>query len=151
MVQFSKLLVIVCRHSKYKFLIPVNTDITSQQVVEIMDKFIFPTTGYPVSITLDRDPLFTSYIFTEWARNKGTRLDFSSGHHPQTDGQTEIVNKELRQVLRVIREEGSNWLAKIPEIQFKLNSRYDASRKLSPFQTVYGFNPRVKPPTLPYP
>jgi len=53
--------------------------------------------------------------------------------------------------LRTIREEGSNWLAKIPEIQFKLNSRYDASRKLSPFQTVYGFNPKARPATLPYP
>lgn len=43
--------------------------------------------------------------FTDWARNKGTRLDFSSGHHPQTNGQIEIVNKELRQVLKVIRED----------------------------------------------
>jgi len=45
MVQFTKILVIVCRQSKYKFLIPVNTNITSRQVVEIMDRFIFPTTG----------------------------------------------------------------------------------------------------------
>ena len=54
-------------------------------------------------------------------------------------------------MLKVIKEEGKNWLAAIPEIQFKLNSSYDTSRKNSPFQVVYGFNPRLRPPTLPYP
>ena len=115
-----------------------------------MDQLIFPTIGYPVSITLDRDPLFTSYVFTDWARQKGTRLDISTTYHQQTDGQTEIVNKEFRQVLKVIKEEGKNWLVAIPEIQFKLNSNYDASRKTSPFQVVYGFNPRLRLPILPY-
>ena len=81
-----------------------------------IDQLIFPTIGYPVSITLDRDPLFTSYVFTEWARKKGIRLDISTAYHQQTDGQTEIVNKELKQVLKVIKEEGKNWLAAILEI-----------------------------------
>src|SRR5258706_14476004 len=127
-VEFSKILVIVCNHSKYKFLIPVSSDITAQQVVDIMNILIFPTIGYPFSITLDRDPLFTSHVFKDWASEKGTKLDFSTGYHHQTSGQVEVVNRELMQVMKLLREEGKNWLAQIPEIQFKLNSRYDESR-----------------------
>ena len=115
-VKFSKLLVIVCRHSKYKFHIPISDDINVQQVCDIMDQLMFPTIGYPISITLNRDPLFTSYVFTDWARKKGTRLDISTTYHQQADGQTEIVNKELRQVLKVIKEEGKSCLTAIPEI-----------------------------------
>ena len=50
-----------------------------------------------------------------------------------------------------MKKEGKTWLAAILEIQFKLNSSYNASRKSSPFQVVYGFNLRARPPILPYP
>ena len=46
-----------------------------------MDQLIFPTIRYPISITLDRDPLFTLYVFIEWARKKGTRLDISTVYY----------------------------------------------------------------------
>ena len=67
------------------FLFLLVMTLMQQQVCNIMDQLIFPTIGYPISITLNRDPLFTSYVFTDWARKKGTRLDISTAYHQQTD------------------------------------------------------------------
>ena len=71
--------------------------------------------------------------------------------HPQTDGQSEIVNKEIIQVARACKAEGNEGLSKIPENQLRLNSRYNASCRNNPFLTVSGFDAKVGLDTFPYP
>jgi hypothetical protein len=107
--------------------------------------------GYPYCIVFDRDTLFMSAHFQSWAASKGIKLEPSTAYHPQTDGQSEIVNKEIIQVARACKAEGDEWLTKIPEIQLKLNSRYNASRRNNPFVTVLGFDAKLGLDSFPYP
>ena len=58
--------------------------------------------GLPQSIVSDRDVKFMSYFWkTLWAK-LGIELKFSSSFHPQTNGQTEVVNRSLSNILRCI-------------------------------------------------
>ena len=147
----SKLLVVIDTNSGFKFLIPIPKEVDAPCIIDIWDTSIFPTVGYPHFLVTDRDPLFTSGKFQQWIFSHGIKHKLSTAYHPQTDGITERVNRDLNYILRIVKAEGKNWIRETPKIQTALNSRYDSSRKATPFQTVYGFNPKLEAPFLPYP
>ena len=58
--------------------------------------------GLPLAIISDRDPRFTDKFWTSIFKVLGTRLDMSTADHPQTDGQTEHVNRVIGYVFRSV-------------------------------------------------
>jgi hypothetical protein len=69
----------------------------------------------------------------------GTRLEFSTAFHPQTDGQTERVNLILEDMLRACAlDYGSSWDENLPYAEFSYNNSYQSSIKMSPFEVLYG-------------
>jgi hypothetical protein len=80
----------------------------------------------------------------------GTKLLFSKTCHPQTDGQTEVVNRTLSTLLRtIIPKNLKNWEDCLPFIEFQYNQSVDSTTDFSPFQIVYGFNPLTPLDLLP--
>lgn len=71
----------------------------------------------------------------------------SSAYHPQTDGQTENLNRTLEQYLRcVIGEHPSDWVKALPWAEFWYNSAFHSAVQMSPFQALYGYqSPTIKP------
>jgi hypothetical protein len=68
---------------------------------------------------------------------------FSSSYHPQTDGQTEVVNKSLGDLLRsLVTEHHSSWDNILPQVEFSYNDSVNMSTGRSLFQVVYGMQPR---------
>ena len=73
----------------------------------------------------------------------GTDLNFSSAYHPQTDGQTEVTNRSLGNILRsLVSEHPNQWDLALPQAEFAYNDSPNRSTGLSPFKIVYGTNPR---------
>jgi hypothetical protein len=69
----------------------------------------------------------------------GTKLDFSTAYHPQSDGQTERVNKVLEDLLRAsVLTFDRNWEFSLPYAEFSYNNSYQASIQMSPFEALYG-------------
>lgn len=69
----------------------------------------------------------------------------SSSYHPQTDDQTEVVNRTLEQYLRCFSgAQPRRWKDWLPWVEFSYNSSCHSSTKITPFEAVYG----VRPPTL---
>ena len=92
--------VICCRLSKYAHFLALPTHYTVESLAQRFSAEICRLHGLPTSIVSDRDPIFTSTFWRNLFKAQGTKLQFSSSYHPQTDGQTEVVNRGLEAYLR---------------------------------------------------
>jgi hypothetical protein len=73
----------------------------------------------------------------------GTNLSFSSTYHPQMDGQTEVVNISMGDLLRsLVTEHHNKWDNILPQEEFSYNDSVNRSMGQVPFQIVYGMQSR---------
>jgi hypothetical protein len=91
----SIILTVVDRLSKYAHFIPLGHPYTAELVARVFFSEVVRLHGIPVSIVSDRDPVFTSAFWKALFAASGSKLLMSSAFHPQTDGQTEAVNKAI--------------------------------------------------------
>jgi hypothetical protein len=85
------------------------------RLTKIVPKRIVCLHGVPKSIVSDRGTQFTSHFWKQLHESLGTRLEFSTTFHPQTDGQTERVNQILEDMLRACAlDYGSSWDDNLP-------------------------------------
>jgi len=100
--------------------------------------------GLPESIISDRGPQFTAGLMRELNEMLGIKSKLSMAFHPHTDGQTERVNQELEQYLRMFidhrQEQWPEWLG---TTEFAYNNKTHSSTRTSPFKENYGQNPRM--------
>ncbi|CAA7017007.1 unnamed protein product [Microthlaspi erraticum] len=67
----------------------------------------------------------------------------STAYHPQTDGQTEVMNRLLGNMFRsVVGDNIKSWDSKLPQVEFAHNHAKNRSLGFSPFQVIYGIVPR---------
>jgi len=115
---------------------------SAKQTVEVFYKNIYKLHGFPKVIVSDRDAKFKGNFWREFCKQIGTSLNMSSTYHPQTDGQTEIVNKCLETYLRCfVTDKQNKWLQWLHLAEWWYNSTYHTSAKMTPFQALYGYPP----------
>ena len=93
------ILVVVDRLSKYSHFCALSHPYTTSSIAQIFLDQIFRLHGMPSSIVSDRDATFTSHFWIALFHHTGTKLKMSSRYHPQTYGQTEVINKCLETFL----------------------------------------------------
>lgn len=95
--------------------------------------------GIPASIVSDRDPRFTSKFWKSLQGAMGTKLNFSTAFHPQTDGQSERTIQTLEDMLRAcVLDLGGSWESYVPLVEFAYNNSYQATIKMAPYEVLYG-------------
>jgi len=138
----SVILTVVDRLSKYAHFIPLAHPYSTTTVAHTFFLEIVRLHGLPHSIVSDRDVVFTSRFWTELFRLSGVKLQMTSAYHPQSDGQSEAVNKIITMNLRCLTgdkpKDGIRWL---PWAKFCYNTTYHQSIKTTPFKLVYGRDP----------
>ncbi|XP_019416391.1 PREDICTED: uncharacterized protein LOC109327680 [Lupinus angustifolius] len=90
---FDAILVAVDILSKYSQFVLMKHPYTSKAIAEIFAKEVVKLHGIPKAIVSDRDPIFVSKFWKELFKLQGTQLKMSTAYHPQTNGQTEVVNR----------------------------------------------------------
>jgi hypothetical protein len=142
---FDAVLVVVCRLSKYTWFIPCHTSATSADCARLVVDNVCKYVGLPDEIVSDRDKRFGGGKFSgELWRLYGVEHSPTTAYHPQSDGQTERMNKTLHEYIRnYIGPTHKDWDAKLTMAQFALNNSYSASIGSSPFYFVLGFHPKT--------
>jgi hypothetical protein len=141
---YDAILVIVDRLTKMVHLVPCKTTVTAPEVATLFINNVFRLHGLPSDIVSDRDPKFTSKFWESLMDQLGITLKRSTAFHPQTDGNTERVNRVVEDMLRhFIKSDQSNWDDMLPLVEFAINNSYHDSIKSTPFVLNYGRSPHL--------
>lgn len=137
--------VVVDRLSKYAHFMPLAHSYTATIVAQVFLDNIFKLHGMPQSIVSDRDPIFTSTFWQELFRLQGTTLCMGTAYNPQSDGQTEVVNRCVENYLRCLTSDRPTaWTKWLPLAEWWYNTTFHVSTGITPYETLYG----QKPPNL---
>jgi transposase InsO family protein len=148
----DSIFVVVDRFSKMAHFIPCHKTDDATHVVDLFFREVVRLHGVPNTIVSDRDAKFLSHFWrTLWAQLE-TKLLFSTTCHPQTDGQTEVVNRTLSTMLRaVLKKNIKLWEEYLPHVKFAYNRSMHSTTKMCPFEIVYGLIPRAPIDLVPLP
>ena len=108
---YTAILVTVDCMMKQGLFTPTHDTITSQQLVQLFVLHVFFKHGIPSHITSNRGPEFISYFFQSLGITLDMKLHFTSGYHPEGDGQMEQTNQTLEQYIQVYcnYQQGTNF------------------------------------------
>jgi hypothetical protein len=146
---YKNVMVVVDRLSKYRYLIPCSK-MEAPDVARMFLRHVWCNHGLPDTIVSDRGTQFVSAFHDELCSQLKIDPRFSTGYHPETDGQTENANAAMEQVLRAYTNYQQNdWVQWLPIAQFEANNTVSESTGVSPMMACYGQNPRMgfEPPT----
>lgn len=133
---------VVDRLTKYAHFYPITTTYSAIQVAELFFREVFRLHGLPQTIVSDRDTRFLSHFWQELFKLCGIELTSSTSYHPQTDGQTEIVNKWVEGYLRnYISGQQKAWVKWIYLCEYCYNTTHHMSIQMTPFTALYGYEP----------
>ena len=135
--------VVVDRLSKYAHFMSLSHPFTAKVVANKFVEGVVKLYGMPKSIISDCDPIFISKFWQESFTMSGTKLKMSSAYHPQSDGQSKVVNRCLKQYLRsFVHQWPRKWHSFLLWAEFWYNTTFHASIGMTSYQSLYG-----RPPT----
>ena len=109
------IMVVVDRLTKYGHFIALSHPFTVHTVAVAYLDHVFKLHGNPTTMVSDRGPTFTSQFWQDLFKLQGVAIHLSSAYHPQSDGQTEVVNRCVEGYLRCMvgqsPDSWSKWLS----------------------------------------
>jgi hypothetical protein len=136
--------VIVDRFSKMCHFVPTTTTCSAEEAMRLFTDNVIRLHGVPRDIVADRDTRWTGHFWAAMAERLGTQLKLSTAYHPETDGQTERMNRVLEEALRsAVSGCEHDWDNHLSLIEFAINNAVADSTKTTPFLMNYLRAPRL--------
>ena len=141
---YDAILVVCDRFSKMVHFIASIEKTSTEGLAKLFRDQVWRLHSLPESIISDRGVQFAAGMMKELNNLLGIQTKLSTAYHPQTDGQTERINQELEQYLRVFidhrQEQWPDWLG---TAEFAYNNKIHTATKNSPFKVNYRQDPRM--------
>ena len=148
---YNACLVLVDRYSKTPMFLPCHKDDTAMDTAIMIWNKVISHTGLFQNIISDRDPKFTSALWTNLHNLFGTKLSFSTAYHPQTDGLAERMIQTLEDMIRRFCAYGlefkdsdgftHDWCTLIPALELAYKTSIHSSTGKTPAMLEKGWNP----------
>ncbi|MBW0593672.1 hypothetical protein O181_133387, partial [Austropuccinia psidii MF-1] len=155
---YNACLVIVDRFSKTPILLPCHKDDTAMDTALLIWNRVVSWTGIFTNIISDRDPKFTSALWTNLHQLFETKLTFSTAYHPQTDGLAERMIQTLEDMVRrfcayVLEFKDSDgftydWCTLLPALDLAYKTPIHASTNETPAILEKGWNLKLPQDSL---
>ena len=141
---FDSIVVVTCQLTKAAHFIPTTEAISAGDLAELVVEHVARHHGIPEGVVSDRGPQFASAFWRSFFGRLGGKPWLSSAFHPQTDGLTERINQTLETYLRhFCSYDQANWSQFLVTAEIAYNHAPVESTGKSPWEHLYGFNPRV--------
>ena len=115
-------------------------DITAPELARLFIIHVFSKQRVPAHVTCDQGSEFVSNFFRSLGIALDMKIHFTSGYHPECDGQTERLNQTLEQYLRIFcNYQQDNWSEILPLAEFTYNNSPSATTGVTPFFGNKGF------------
>ncbi|CDO69553.1 hypothetical protein BN946_scf185038.g4 [Trametes cinnabarina] len=141
---YTAILIVMDRLTKQAIFIPTHDTLTASELADLFVLHVFSKHRVLAHVTSDWGSEFVSHFFCSLGKALDMRLHFTSGYHPEGNGQTERVNQTLKQYLRIYcNYQQDNWARLLPLAEFAYNDAPNVTTGISPFFANKGYHPRL--------
>eukprot|EP00798_Chlamydomonas_sp_ICE-L_P011161 gene11161-biopygen12616 len=136
--------VFVDKLSKMVHVAPCSTTVSAVGFAAIYLDTVVRHHGIPKKLLSDRDARFTGHFGSDLQRLMETHQALSTAFHPQTDGQTERMNRVIEDMIcHHVGPYHDDWDQSLALVEFAINNSWQESIQNTPFRAYLGYDPRT--------
>lgn len=139
---YNAILVVVDKLTKYGLFIPTSTNVSEIETAKLFFDNVWSLAGMPRQIISDRDARWSNDFWKTLTALTGSRRALTTSHHPQADGQSEVLNQFLEVGLRTyVNKTRNDWHEKLTAFKFSYNTGVHSRTGYTPMFLLCGFEP----------